>query len=47
MTGALSIKPTSESTNLYLRGSDENADGKNIIDVYSNKINHTHNQYFF
>ena len=37
MTGALSIKPTSESTNLYLRGSDENADGKNIIDVYSNK----------
>ena len=36
MTGGLSIKPTAASTNLYLKGSENNADGKNIIDVYSN-----------
>ena len=36
MTGALRLEPTSVSTNLYLKANSENADGKNIIDVWSN-----------
>ena len=36
ITGTVNIEPSSESTSLFLKGSSENQDGKNILDIYSN-----------